>query len=157
MKKLSKSNFNLRSFLVYSFFGFLASAVNVVIFQLLYHNLRLINLVANSIAFILANVLSYYLNRVFVFKLPKGNLHEMFVEFSSFISSRTLTYVLDLSFMFIFATILKMNQANQTLILKIIDQIILGLVNYFMSRAIFNNSERRIHERLTKKNSSADQ
>ncbi|BDR58414.1 hypothetical protein XA3_08550 [Xylocopilactobacillus apicola] len=112
---------------------------------------------ANSIAFILANVLSYYLNRVFVFKLPKGNLHEMFVEFSSFISSRTLTYVLDLSFMFIFATILKMNQANQTLILKIIDQIILGLVNYFMSRAIFNNSERRIHERLTKKNSSADQ
>lgn len=144
------NNFKIKNFLIYAFFGFLASLVNVVLFQLLYHNLRLINLVANSIAFIIANVFSYYLNRTFVFRLPHGNLSELFIEFTSFISSRTLTYFLDISFMFIFATLLKMNTANETLILKIIDQIILGLINYFISRLIFQKSEKRIQNRTIK-------
>lgn len=155
MKKLNRSSFNIKNFFVYSLFGFLASIVNIAIFQLLYHNLRVINLVANSIAFVLANIFSYYLNRVFVFKLPKGNLHEMFIEFSSFISSRTLTYFLDISFMFVFATVLKMNRANQTLFLKTLDQILLGILNYFMSRAIFHNSEKRIQNRKTTKTDPA--
>ncbi|BDR56330.1 GtrA family protein [Xylocopilactobacillus apis] len=156
MKKISNSNFKFKTFIVYTFFGFLASVVNILIFQLLYHNLRLINLVANSIAFVFANILSYYLNRKFVFKLPKGNLHEMFVEFSTFISSRTLTYFLDITFMFIFATLLKMNNPIQTLILKAVDQIILGLVNYFFSRAIFVSSEQRIQNRTTRQNQLDD-
>ncbi|MCT6893782.1 MAG: hypothetical protein M3Z38_06810, partial [Bombilactobacillus mellifer] len=83
-------------------------------------------------------------------KLPRGNLSELFIEFTSFISSRTLTYFLDISFMFIFATLLKMNTANETLVLKIIDQIILGLINYFISRLIFQKSEKRIQNRTTK-------
>ena len=52
--------------------------------------------------------------------------------------------------MFIFATLLKMNTANETLVLKIIDQIILGLINYFISRLIFQKSEKRIQNRTTK-------
>lgn len=52
--------------------------------------------------------------------------------------------------MFIFATLLKMNTANETLILKIIDQIILGLINYFISRLIFQKSEERIQNRTIK-------
>lgn len=148
LKKHNNSNF--KNFLIYTCFGFLASLVNVILFQLLYHNFRLINLVANSIAFVIANIFSYYLNRVFVFKLPRGNLSEMFIEFTTFISSRTLTYFLDISFMFIFATLLKLNHANETLILKIIDQILLGLLNYFLSRVIFQRSEKRIQNRTTK-------
>lgn len=55
--------------------------------------------------------------------------------------------------MFIFATLLKLNHANETLILKIIDQILLGLLNYFLSRVIFQRSEKRIQNRTTKQKS----
>ena len=127
------------------------------IFQVLYHKLHFLIFFANSIAFALSNVFSYYLNRIFVFKIHRGKLFDLLVEFSSFISSRALTYFLDIIFMFIFATVFKMDTASETLTLKIIDQIGLGIFNYFLSQAVFKNSEKRIKARTTNKNYLDDQ
>lgn len=82
---------------------------------------------ANLFSWVCAVTFSYFVNRRYVFKI-RGR-HQC-KEVASFISARILTLLLDMSIMFLTVTLLKMNDK----IAKIIVQVVVTLVNYFLSK-----------------------
>lgn len=82
---------------------------------------------ANLFSWVCAVTFSYFVNRRYVFKIRgRHHLREVF----SFISARILTLLLDMTIMFLTVTLLKMNDK----IAKIIVQVVVTLVNYFLSK-----------------------
>jgi putative flippase GtrA len=82
--------------------------------------------VANIFSWICAVLFSYFANRKYVFKSKNGKLK----EFTSFISSRILTLIMDMVIMFTTVTVLKMNDK----IAKLIVQVVVTVGNYILSK-----------------------
>ena len=83
--------------------------------------------IANVISWIVAVGFAYVTNRKFVFKSKEENIKK---EATSFIGSRVATLLLDMLFMFLLVTILHFNDKLS----KVLDQIIIVIVNYLISK-----------------------
>ena len=83
--------------------------------------------IANIISWICAVLFAYITNKVFVFKSKNKNL---FKEFTSFVSARVLTLLLDMLIMFIMVTALGINDK----ISKLVVQVVVTILNYIFSK-----------------------
>lgn len=82
---------------------------------------------ANIISWIIAVLFAYITNRLFVFKSKENNILK---ELTSFIGSRITTLILEIFIMFIFVSLLYLNDK----IIKIFAQIIVLIGNYLISK-----------------------
>ncbi|MQS75938.1 GtrA family protein [Companilactobacillus halodurans] len=133
-----------RNFGVYCFFGFLASLINIVIFDLSHNDLHITLWIANTVAWFISNFFSFFVTKRYVFKSEMGDLKKVFQEGIAFLVSRIFSLVFDDIFMIVAVFIFPWNN----LIIKAIDQVIVGLFNYFSSKLIFNYNNRHLIERF---------
>lgn len=82
---------------------------------------------ANIISWICAVTFAYFANRTFVFKSKNKNKLK---EAASFYSSRVATLLMDMSIMFVFVTLLHLNDK----IMKLVVQVVVTIANYVLSK-----------------------
>lgn len=140
-----------RYLLIYTFFGTLAAAVNVVVFSFLrfwyWHYL-----LANTMAWGVSMIFSFWVNRRWVF--PSNFINSwkrIVVEFITFLSFRLASFIVDATLMFGFITLLHWPGLEA----KILDQVLIGLLNYGTTRYTFLKERhqwqqrvRQLHQRL---------
>lgn len=82
---------------------------------------------ANIISWICAVTFAYFANRIFVFKSKN---QKKFKEAVSFYSSRVATLLMDMGIMFVFVTLLHLNDK----IMKLVVQVVVTIANYILSK-----------------------
>lgn len=85
--------------------------------------------IANVTSWIISVTFAYFTNRSFVFRVKD---HHTFYELIKFFGSRLLTLFIDMLLMFIFVSVLHLNDK----IIKIITQIVVIILNYLLSKFI---------------------
>ena len=133
-----------RNFGVYCLFGFLASLLNIGIFDLSHNYFHITLWIANTIAWFISNFFSFFVTKLYVFKSEMESLKKLFKEGMFFLVSRIFSLIFDDIFMVVAVFIFPWNN----LIIKAIDQLIVGLFNYFSSKLIFNYQNRRLIDRI---------
>lgn len=83
------------------------------------------------ISWIVAVLFAYITNRKIVFKSKNSKI---FKEFIGFIGSRVLTLIVEMLFMYVFVTLLKLDTSVMVAILSIVGQIIVIILNYVFSK-----------------------
>lgn len=141
MKKLVKIYKNHQEILNYLIVGVLTTIVSLLSYYLcvvtfLNPKNPLYLQIANIISWVCAVSFAYFTNRKYVFKSKEKNI---FKEGIKFYCARLLTLLLDMLFMFILVSLLKMDDK----IAKLAVQVIITIGNYIISRfVVFNNIER---------------
>ncbi|MBA1434779.1 GtrA family protein [Bombilactobacillus bombi] len=135
-----------RNFIIYSIFGLGASILNVLVFNWLHNHVQITMLIANTVAWFVANLFSFAANKHIVFKSRYQAPKTLLKEIGLFLSQRLAALILDNILMWVGINWLHW----QNLLVKIIDQLIVGLVNYFSTRAIFTHENKLLLQRLEK-------
>lgn len=133
-----------RDFWMYCVFGFLASILNIVIFDVAHNNLHMQLWLANTLAWFISNTFSFFVTKLYVFRTEMKDYSKVIHEGAFFLVSRILSLIIDDIFMIVAVWVLPWNN----LIIKAIDQVIVGLFNYFSSKWIFDYNNRRLIQRL---------
>lgn len=118
----------------YLIFGILTTIISLITYYLLI--LTILNpnnpielQISNIISWIFSVTFAYITNKKYVFNSKKTNIKK---EILKFYSSRLSTLFIDIILMFIFVTILKLNDK----IIKLIVSIIIITLNYILSKLI---------------------
>ncbi|MDF2312148.1 GtrA family protein [Lactiplantibacillus pentosus] len=127
----------------YAVFGFMAALINVLAFWLLHAVLVEHYLFSNTIAWIVATLFSFFTNKAVVFQSKSQNFWHWCREFVSFMLTRGLSYFFDTFLMFLGISVL----IWPAMLVKIIDQVLVGLFNYGTSRLIFMESNQKMRMR----------
>ena len=83
------------------------------------------------ISWIVAVIFAYITNRKIVFKSKSKKIYK---EFIKFIEARIITLFVEMGFMYIFVTLLKLNTDLLVAILSLIAQILVIILNYIFSK-----------------------
>ena len=134
MNKLLSIYKKYQEIINYLIVGFLTTLVSIFtyfIFSLILDiNKNILFILANILSWICAIVFAYITNKKYVFKTTYFNKKEEIKTFSFFITSRLTTLFIELTFMFFTVKILLLNDK----IAKVIAQIIVIVLNYFISK-----------------------
>ena len=120
----------LWEFLVYVFFGTLASGVDIIVHFICLNFFGFHYMPATIISWIIANLFSFVANKHWVFHSNRESFLESLVEFVRFIFYRLLSLGIDMGSMYIFMEWTKVSN----LLAKVITQILVGIVNYLFSK-----------------------
>ncbi len=119
-----------QNFFAYTFFGTLASAINVVLFHILEKDLGFNYLIANCLAYIVAIIFTFVTNKHWVFASKNTPFKQTLQEFASFCNVRLFSFILDIGLMFTGVQLLALYKD----LAKILDQLICSILNYFFSK-----------------------
>ena len=139
MKKIIDLNKNYQEIINYLIVGVLTTIVSLLTYYIcvvtiLDPNKAIELQIANIISWVCAVLFAFVANKVFVFKSKNKNL---FKEFTSFVSARVLTLLLDMLIMFIMVTALGINDK----ISKLTVQVVVTILNYVFSKVfVFKNN-----------------
>ena len=128
----------------YLIVGFLTTVVSLAIkWSLLFTILDAKNALQVQIAVIIswigAVAFAYVTNRIFVFKSKSKNYIK---EIRDFVISRIATLLMEMSIMWFFVTLLKLNSDNWVLVFTIICQIVVTVFNYIFSKLFVFKSKK---------------
>ncbi len=112
--------------ILYLFFGGVTTLVNIVCYALLYYIAGLSNTVSNVIAWVVAVLVAYVTNKLFVFEHKGLGFAGLMLEIASFFGCRVLTGLLDIGIMYLFVDILVWH----ALTMKIISNVLVIILNY---------------------------
>ena len=118
--------------ILYLIFGVLSTIVNIVTYVVCTRNLNIEFLISNWIAWIVAVLFAYITNKFFVFESKKTNIKFLIKEFSSFVSCRILSGIIDMILMYIMISLMSLND----FIVKIITNIVVVILNFIFSKLI---------------------
>ncbi|MCQ2410253.1 MAG: GtrA family protein [Elusimicrobiaceae bacterium] len=117
-------------FVFYGIFGALTTLVNVLVYWLCAHGMRLAVVPSATVAWLIAMLFAYITNRKWVFYSTVTDPAKIAYEMISFFSSRLATGLVDITLMAVFVNLLHFND----LIVKIAANIIVIVLNYLASR-----------------------
>lgn len=121
-----------RQVLMYLFFGVCTTLVNIIVYRVCSHGMRLSVTVSTVIAWILSVLFAYITNRKWVFESKAAGLAEIIQELVSFFAARLSTGLLDLAIMFVFAEKMQLND----MAVKIVSNVIVIILNYVLSKLV---------------------
>lgn len=121
----------------YLVFGGLSTIVNIGIFALCDWPKFLPVLISNLIAWIAAVIFAYITNRYCVFNSKKHSKKEIAKEFSSFMTARIVTLIIESIFMWI--TIEQLHW--HSILMKVIANIIVIILNFVFSKVFIFKQE----------------
>lgn len=121
-----------KEILLYLFFGGLTFMVNIASYAFFNIQIGWNALVANIGSWILAVAFAYVTNRILVFDSNASTVAGFMKEITSFVGGRVATLVIEELILFIFITNLGMN----SMLIKVIAQIIVIVLNYVISKLI---------------------
>lgn len=131
-------------FFTYVIFGFLASLINIGIFNVCHVNFKRTILLSNTLAWFISNLFSFYCNKLIVFKSKETSIRHL-RELSSFFSSRAFSWIFDMLIMYIGVWLLP----KHPVFVKIIDQALVGIFNYLITKKIFISSNKNMLQKKT--------
>ena len=114
----------------YGVFGVGATVINIASYQVFAKILGIPYLVANIFAWILAFIFAFITNKLFVFESKSWSKSVAIKEFSGFLSARLATGVLDTVLMWLFVSVIRMDDTLS----KVIINILVIVINYIASK-----------------------
>lgn len=132
MMKLKEMYLKHKEIINYLIFGVLTTVVSLVtyyalVFTVLDPENALMLQIANIISWLISVTFAYVTNRMFVFESKNTNKIK---EASSFFGSRVVTLLLDMGLMYLFVTLLGLNDK----LLKLVSQVLIIVLNYILSK-----------------------
>ncbi|MDB8804741.1 GtrA family protein [Romboutsia sp. 1001216sp1] len=121
-----------RESIMYLVFGGLTVGVNIATYIGLTRIIELNYMVANIIAWIVAVIFAYITNKFFVFESNNTELKFLIKEFTSFVSCRLLSGVMEMILMYVMIDTMGIND----FITKIFTNILVIVLNYVLSKVI---------------------
>lgn len=132
-----------RNLWVYMLFGFVSALINTVAFMILHQWWHSAVVISNTIAFIVSNLASFYFNQKAVFINNVDHEHSTWHKLVAFFTYRIISLIPDTLIMLVGLSLLHLN----ALLVKIIDQILVGIFNYLTTRSVFQKQEHTMIER----------
>lgn len=115
----------------YAVFGVGATVINIVSYRVLANTFgKKYFLIANIIAWILAFIFAFITNKLFVFESKSWEAQIAMKEFVGFLSARLATGILDTVLMWLFVSIISLDDTLS----KIIINILVIIINYIASK-----------------------
>ena len=128
-----------RDFLVYCIFGFMATVVNMLSYEILYALLGLANTLSVALSWLLAVTFAFFTNKFIVFRVKgRKERHGLAAELMYFYLCRAMSGVLDVVIMFIAVDVLDLNHT----LWKFISNLVVGLCNDLAGRFFIFAKER---------------
>ncbi|MBO4835689.1 MAG: GtrA family protein [Lachnospiraceae bacterium] len=121
-----------REIITYLFFGFVTTAVNYGVYALLVRGFHMDVVPANIIAWIVAMIVAFVTNKLWVFESKAHDFKTLAKEFVEFAIARLITLGIETLLLWIFVDKLGAND----LIMKIITNVIVVILNYIFSKFI---------------------
>lgn len=118
--------------LLYVFFGGVTTLVNILTFGVCYEGMHLSNMISNILAWVLAVLVAFITNKLWVFDSKSMDMKVVLYEVATFFGCRAATGGLDLAIMFVSVDCLAWN----AMIMKILSNIIVIIANYIASKLI---------------------
>lgn len=118
--------------ILYLIFGVLSTIVNIITYVVCTRNLNIEFLISNWIAWIAAVLFAYITNKFFVFESKKTNIKFLIKEFSSFVSCRILSGIIEMILMYVMISLMSLND----FIVKIITNVVVVILNFIFSKLI---------------------
>lgn len=132
-----------RNLWVYMVFGFVAALINTLVFMVLHSWWHNVMVISNTIAFIVSNLASFWFNQKAVFINNVDHEHSTWHKLIVFFTYRVISLIPDTLIMLVGLSWLHLN----ALLVKIIDQILVGVFNYLTTRSVFQKQEHTMIER----------
>ena len=127
-----------KSFLVYCIFGFLATCVNMLSYELFYVRIGIVNTVSVALSWFLAVTFAFFTNKCIVFREKgKKSRHSVFHQLLYFYLCRALSGVLDVAIMYVSVDVLSLNHT----LWKFISNLAVGICNYLAGRLFIFKKE----------------
>ncbi|MCZ3622588.1 GtrA family protein [Lactobacillus mulieris] len=133
-----------RNLYVYMFFGFVAALINTIVFVVLHNNFKVVLVFANTLAFIISNLASFFFNHYAVFTHHVDRSKSIWHKLIAFFTFRIISIVPDTLIMLVGLSVLRWN----TVLVKLIDQLLVGIFNYLTTKAVFQKNDHLIRERI---------
>lgn len=121
-----------REIISYLFFGVLTTLVNFVVYLPVYNILGMSASVSNMIAWVVAVVFAYFVNKLFVFRSLDWSRQTVIPELTKFVAARVLSGVLETGILLVTVDIMGWN-GN---IWKFVTQVLVVISNYVFSKLI---------------------
>lgn len=142
MKKIKELIIHYGEQLRYLVVGGITTVINFVALMVLSSFTNLPLLVANTIAWTLSIIWAFFANKTIVYRSKYTTVSAFFRELISFLGARLFSLVLDDGIMFIGVQLLHQNK----LIIKLIDQVVVIVVNYILGKIIFHHKEEELEK-----------
>lgn len=120
----------------YGFYGGLTTAINLILF-FVFTQLGIQYIIANTVSYIIAVILNYFLNQLFVFKTSKKEKKEQRKEFISFFIVRIGSLFLDNILFYVVVDILNVNLYIGRIALSLFIILVTFVIN---KKLVFKNS-----------------
>lgn len=128
----------MRSFLIYTVFGFMSTLINMISYEILYANLHIINVISVALSWFLAVTFAFFTNKYIVFREKGKKAKRSFLsELSYFYLCRILSGILDVIIMFIAVDLLDLNHT----IWKFVSNLAVGICNFLAGKLFIFKKE----------------
>lgn len=135
---------NHLDFFSYTFFGFLASVINIVSFMVIKSTFHAHYMFANTLAWLISVIFGFFTNKSLVFKSEYSTGYALITELVAFFFFRGISLLADSAIMFVCITGMNLS----SLVAKVIDQVLVGILNYVTTRYTFSKDQRQMVKRL---------
>lgn len=130
---------NYKEQILYIIFGVLTTVLNFLVYIVFTRIFEANFLISNAVAWLSAVIFAFVTNKIYVFNSTDYNIGFIIKEFSEFTISRIFTGLLDIGLLYLFVSIIHMND----LISKIIIGVIITILNYVISKMyVFRGGEK---------------
>lgn len=138
MEKILNLYKQFKEQILYIVFGVLTTAINIIAFFVCSRLVNLSLIPSNIIAWILSVLFAFITNKIYVFNSKNYSFSVVLRELVDFIVARGATGILDLVLMYLFVSIIGI----EDMISKIIINIIVIILNYILSKLyVFKNKK----------------
>jgi len=136
MKKLfdwaKEMFFKYKGVILYLIFGGITTFVNIGIYYLCFNVLGIPNLISNAVAWLIAVVVAYISNKLWVFESKSWEAKVVLPEAGKFLGARIATGLLDEGIMGLGVDVLGFNGV----VVKVISNVLVIILNYIFSKFI---------------------
>ncbi|MBE5960955.1 MAG: GtrA family protein [Lachnospiraceae bacterium] len=128
-----------REMITYVISGVFTTIVNFLAYDFFCNRIGIPNLIANSIAWVLAVLFAYVTNNFWVFRDKSHSFESEIVKMAKFFGARLASFFVEQAGMFIFIDLLHFNN----LIVKAVLAVFVIIINYVLSKLfIFNRPQK---------------
>ncbi|MBR5348964.1 MAG: GtrA family protein [Lachnospiraceae bacterium] len=119
-----------RETISYLFWGVMTTILNIACFNICYYVLHISTTGSNIIAWIIAVIFAFFVNKIFVFRSKQWNLRKLSYEFWTFIAGRLLSLGFETAFLYITVDVLHF----EAFIMKLLASVVVMIMNYITSK-----------------------
>jgi len=130
MNRISQLYAKYKSVIAYLFFGGLTTLVNLVVFYVTATMWGWNYQIGTAVAWFVSVLFAYVTNRVWVFHSHFTTFEALWREIVTFFSVQAATLIMDEGIMWIGVSLLAQNE----MLTKLVDQVVVVLANYFFSK-----------------------